>query len=336
MAKPWKQVIDKALELMEMSLQGKVVYLYGAKGVWLTSEAQIRDYFRRESAYFAKYSTEELNQIVRNSLGKYAMDCSGFTGLCTGDQQWSIGQINNCYKYNSLVAGPTASLLFTTFSGVGRHIGLDVGGTGHGQGLCMHIGWESTDANVRAGLAGIVFEPIANRPWERSGQSNAVDYAGVYSPYAPIAELWQRLHPNPSPTPTFDGWVGEVYGKALVTVYANPIGATPLVSYPALALGNLFEVVGDYENRWQILIANAYIGYIDKQYVLRKTPQKTGTVRTDLHLRANAGTSYKSLAIMPRGASVQICDTKPAADGRPWDYVIWNGMYGFASDRYIK
>ena len=210
MAKPWKDVIGKAIELMELSIQGKVCYLYGAKGVWLTSESQIRQYFAQEPTYFRKYSDEEKNQIVRNSIGKFAMDCSGFTGLCTGDRQWSIGQINNCFKYNTLAGGPTASLLFTTFSGVGRHIGLDVGGTGHGQGLCMHIGWESTDANVKAGLSGIVFEPIANRPWERSGQSNAVDYSGVYSPYAPIVDLWYRLHPNPSPTPTFEGWVGEV------------------------------------------------------------------------------------------------------------------------------
>lgn len=336
MAKPWKDVIAKAIELMELSLQGKVCYLYGAKGVWLTSEDQIRQYFRQEPNYFRKYSDSEKQQIISNSIGKYAMDCSALTGLCTGDMQWSIGQINNCFKYNTLAGGPTASLLFTTFSGVGRHIGLDVGGTGHGQGLCMHIGWESTDANVAKGLSGIVFEPIANRPWERSGQSNAVNYDGVYSPYAPIVDLWYRLHPNPSPTPTYDGWVGEVYGKKLVTVYQNPTGATPLNGYPALALGNLFEVIGDGGNRWQIKIANQYVGYIDKQYVLRKTPERTGKVTSDLWLRQNAGTNFKGICIMPKGSTVQICDTKPASDGKPWDYVIYAGQYGFCSDRYVK
>ena len=341
MAKLWKQVIDKAIELMELSLQGKVCYLYGAKGVWLKNEAMVWDYINREKAYFSKYSTEELNQIVKNSVGKFAMDCSALTGLCTGDMQWSIGQINNCFKYNSLVAGPTASLLFTTFSGVGRHIGLDVGGTGHGQGLCMHIGWESTDANVAKGLAGIVFEPIANRPWERSGQSNFVDYAGVYSPYAPIADLWYRLHPNPSPTPTYDGWVGEVYGKALVAVYQNPTGATPLSVYPALACGNLFDVVGDYGNRWQIKVlkeGKKYTGYLDKQYCLRKTEERNGVTTSDLHLRTNPGTSKKckSILIMPRGSVVSICDTKKSDEGTDWYYVIYKWQYGFASARYIK
>lgn len=324
----WDDVVNRAISAYRSH---DYVYLYGAKNVRLTSEAHIRDYFKREPAYFARYSEAEKAQIIRNSLGHMAADCSGFTGwVCTGDQQYSIGQINNCSKYNTLQAGPTGSIIFTTWAGQGRHIGLDVG-----NGLCMHIGWESTDKAIAEGRAGILFEPIATRAWEKSGESNCVDYAGAYSPYPPTTQLWNELHPNPQPVP-IQGWVGEVYGKALVTVYQNPTGATPLVSYPALALGNLFEGVGDYGNRWQILIANAYIGYIDKPYVLRKTPQKTGTVRTDLHLRANAGTSYKSLAIMPRGASVQICDTKPAADGRPWDYVIWHGMYGFASDRYIK
>lgn len=324
----WSEAVDRGIEAFRSN---DYVYLYGAKNVRLTSEAHIRDYFKREPAYFARYSEAEKAQIIRNSLGHMAADCSGFTGwVCTGDQQYSIGQINNCSKYNSLQAGPTGSIIFTTWAGQGRHIGLDVG-----NGLCMHIGWESTDKAIAEGRAGILFEPITARAWEKSGESNVVDYNGAYSPYPPTTQLWNELHPNPQPVP-IQGWVGEVYGKALVPVYQNATGVTPLATYPALALGNLFEVVGDYGNRWQILIANAYIGYIDKQYVLRKTPQKTGTVRTDLHLRANAGTSYKSIAIMPRGASVQICDQKPAADGRPWDYVIWNGMYGFASDRYIK
>lgn len=324
----WNEAVNNAINAFNTH---DYVYLYGAKAVRLTSEAQIRDYFRREPNYYSRYSSEELNQIVRNSLGHICADCSGFTGwVCTGDKQYSIGQINNCSKYSSLALGKTGSILFTTWGGQGRHIGLDVG-----NGLCMHMGYESTDANIKKGVAGIIFEPIANRAWEKSGESNFVDYTGAYSPYPPTTELWAELHPNPQPVP-FTGWVGEVYGKALVTVYQNPTGATPLASYPALAIGNLFEVVGESTNRWQIKIANQYVGYIDKQYVLRKTPAKTGTVRTDLHLRQNAGASYKSIAIMPKGSTVEICDQKPAADGRPWDYVIWNGMYGFASDRYIK
>lgn len=332
--RPWNNVIDRAIEAYK---SGEYVYLYGAKNVRLTSEAQIRQYFKQEPNYFKRYTEEEKAQIVRNSLGKIADDCSGFTGwTCTGDQQYSIGQINNCYKYNSLAAGPTASLLFTTWAGQGRHIGLDVGGTGTGTGLCMHMGWESTDKNIREGRAGIIFEPIANRAWERSGQSNCVDYTGAYSPYEPTAKLWNELHPEPKPTPPIPGWVGEVYGKQLVPVYQNPTGATPLATYPALALGNLFEVHSEQGNRWKIWIANQYYGWLDKQYCLRKTPYTTGKTTSDLWLRENPGTIYRGITIMPKGTEVQICDTKTAPNGKPWFYVIYKNQYGFCSAAYIK
>lgn len=331
----WKNVVDRAIAAYR---SGEYVYIYGAKNVRLTSEAQIRQYFKQEPNYFARYSEAEKAEIVRNSLGKIAVDCSGFTGwVCTGDQQYSIGQINNCYKYNSLAAGPTASIIFTTWGGTGRHIGLDVGGTGQGQGLCMHIGWESTDKAIQEGRAGILFEPIANRNWERSGQSNCVDYTGVYSPYAPTVELWNEIHHHPSPSPAWEGWVGEVYGKALIPVYSKPdTKSAQLPEYPNLALGNMFEVVGENGNFWQIKIANKYVGWIEKQYCLRKTPEKEGTVTTDLHMRQNAGAIYKSLMILPRGAKVQICDTKKAANGSDWYYIWYNGQYGFSSAKYIK
>lgn len=138
---------------------------------------------------------------------------------------------------------------------------------------------------------------------------------------------------EPDKTPK---WVGEAYGLKLVNVYANPTGTEPLKSYPQLAAGNLFDVCDERNGRWYIRIAGAYYGWIDKQFCLRKSPVKVVTVQTDLHLRANAGSGYKSLAIMPKGTQLQFCDQKPAADGKPWDYVIYNGQYGFCSDRYVK
>nr|DAV01116.1 MAG TPA: hydrolase [Bacteriophage sp.] len=131
-------------------------------------------------------------------------------------------------------------------------------------------------------------------------------------------------------------WVGEAYGKKLIPVYANSTGAMALPEYPALAVGNLFDVCDESDNRYYIRIAWEFYGWFDKQFVLRKSPYKTGNTTSDLHLRQNAGTGYKSLAIMPKGTTVQICDVKNASDGRPWDYIIYNGMYGFASDKYIK
>lgn len=327
----WNEVINKAIAAYK---SGEYVYLYGAKNVKLTSEAQIREYFKREPAYFAKYSEEEKNQIIRNSLGKIAADCSGFVGwVCTGDKQYSIGQINNCSKYNTLQAGPSGSILFTTWGGTGRHIGLDVG-----NGLCMHIGWESTDRAIREGRAGIIFEPIANRAWEKSGQSKVVNYTGSYSPYQPTTQLWNEVHPEPAPTPPIEGWVGEAYGKNLVPVYKDADGTAQLVEYPQLAAGNLFEVHGEQGGRWKIWIANKYYGWLDKQYCLRKSAQKEGKVTSDLWLRStpNPKTTTNKICIMPKNTIIQICDTKPAVDGKAWYYVIYKGQYGFCSMAYVK
>lgn len=131
-------------------------------------------------------------------------------------------------------------------------------------------------------------------------------------------------------------WVGEAYGKTTVPVYADATTSNPLTVWSALGAGNLFDVCDEKGSRYYIRIAGQYYGWLDKQFCLRKTPQRVGSVTTDLWLRANAGTGFKGITIMPRNASVQICDTKPASDGKPWDYIIYAGQYGFCSDRYIK
>lgn len=138
---------------------------------------------------------------------------------------------------------------------------------------------------------------------------------------------------GPDKTPK---WVGEAFGAKLINVYANPTGIEPLKAYSQLATGNLFDVCDESSTRFFVRIAGQYYGWIGKIYCLRKTPQKTVTVQTNLHLRANAGAGYKSLAIMPKGTQIQYCDQKPASDGRPWDHVIYKGQYGFCSDRYVK
>ena len=81
----WNEAIDIGIEAYR---SGKYVYLWGAKNVLLTSEAQIREYFRMEPAYYARYGEEERRQIIRNSLGRIANDCSGLVELCTGNAQW--------------------------------------------------------------------------------------------------------------------------------------------------------------------------------------------------------------------------------------------------------
>lgn len=157
----------------------KYCYFYGAKGQVMTDE-QMDYFFNAGADHFAKYSDTELRQIRENSRGKIGYDCSGFTGwVCTGDKQWSTGQIENCSIVTpNLVAGVAGSLLYTTYSGAGRHIALDIG-----YGYCLQTAWESTDAAIAEGRDSIFLDKIIDGKfgikWEKSGQSNVLDYTGA-------------------------------------------------------------------------------------------------------------------------------------------------------------
>lgn len=148
-------------------------YFYGSKGQVLT-DAVMDNLINAERAYFAKYSAEEMAQIRRNSRGKIGFDCSGFTGQCTGDKVWSTGQISNCSLITTPRDGVAGSLLYTTFGGKGRHIGLDIG-----YGFCLDMGYESTDAAVREGRDSVRLTRISETAWEKSGQSRVLDYTGA-------------------------------------------------------------------------------------------------------------------------------------------------------------
>lgn len=317
----WSEAVDRGIAAYR---SGAYCYFYGAKNVVLT-ESTMNALIAAEPAYFARYTAEEIRQIKKNSIGLVGVDCSAFTGLCTGDQQWSKGQIANCSKYNTIQAGPTGSVLFTTWGGRGRHVGLDAG-----NGMALQAGWESTDRAIREGRAGILFTRISDTAWEQSGESNAVDYTGARSPYEPTSELIREVYGG------FETFVGEAYGATTVPVYQDPTGTALLPEWPYLAAGNLYDVIDDGGAFWRVWIAGKYAGWVRKENTLRKTPERTGTVRTALHLRQAPGAQSKSLQVMPAGTVVQICDTKPAPDGRPWYYIINGGVYGFASAYYIK
>jgi len=173
----WDEAVKNGLQAYCSYIeQNNVCYLYGAKGTYLDSEATIREFMRMEPGYFSRYSDAEKAQIVKNSIGKIAYDCSGFVGwCCTGDRQYSTGQINNSVLNESLAAGPAGSILYTTYGGRGRHIGLDIG-----YGYCLDMAYESTDANIQVHRAGVRLYRIKDGrvAWEKSGKSNVVDYTG--------------------------------------------------------------------------------------------------------------------------------------------------------------
>lgn len=175
----WDEAVKTALTAHYQSIYyDHFVYLYGAKGITLREESQIRELFKMEPQYFSRYSDAEKYEIIKNSIGKIAYDCSGFVGwLCTGDMRYSTAQFENSHdKTQDTRLGPAGSILYTTYGGTGRHIGLDVG-----QGFCCDMAYESTDKNIREHKAGVRFYPIRAGicPWEWSAQSNVLDYTGA-------------------------------------------------------------------------------------------------------------------------------------------------------------
>lgn len=134
----------------------------------------------------------------------------------------------------------------------------------------------------------------------------------------------------------YDIWVGECYGVQFAPVYAQASPTGDRCTWPTLATGNLFEVIGESGDYYHIRIATTHYGYIRKQFVLRKTTAKTGTVTSSVYVRQNAGASYKAIGVLNAKQTVEICDTKKAANGADWYYIKFMDGYGFSSARYIK
>lgn len=270
--KLWSKAVDDGIKAFK---SGEYVYFYGAKCIRLGDDNM--DYLiKAEPAYFSRYTAEEIRQIKNNSRGKIGVDCSGFVGwVCTGDKQWSTGQINNCSKYTSVKDGNTGSILYTTWGGKGRHIGIDIG-----NGYCLQAGYESTDANVKAGRAGIFLSSVFDTAWEKSGESNAVNYSGAHSPYEPttklIEEIFGRTEPKRDPEYVAEAttWV-NVRTSPEVKNNINGYPLNPMVQYPMLGPGNLVDVCDDtFAPGWSyVRIAGKYFGWVASQYLKLPEPK---------------------------------------------------------------
>lgn len=158
------QVIQNAMKMLYE--KHKYAYFYGAKGQKLTDEA-MNALIACEKDYFSKYSTSELAQIKQYSRGKIGYDCSGFISAITGQSNYSTGFYNESVNKTSPTLGTEGNLLYTTFNGTGRHIGLDIG-----YGYFLHMRKEGST---------VEFGKVSDYAWEKSGQIRSVDYAGAKS-----------------------------------------------------------------------------------------------------------------------------------------------------------
>lgn len=136
--------------------------------------------------------------------------------------------------------------------------------------------------------------------------------------------------------PESPSWVGECFGIDFLTVRTAPNDNAGKCEWSTLGTGNLFEVLEESDGWCKIRIAYKYIGYIPRRYVLRKTPYTTGKVTSAVYVRVNAGSGFRQIGVLDSGATVEICDVKPASNGSDWYYVRFGDGWGFSSAKYIK
>lgn len=159
-------------------------------------------------------------------------------------------------------------------------------------------------------------------------------------------------------TTTYKKWVGAAT-KNGTDVFANSTGTSKLSTYPKLNKGNLVDVIGVSGTRYQVKIADKFVGYVEKSNI--KDPNAVTTKPTtstskpasktkypfvgevtasELNVRTGAGTNYGKLSsypILKRGNLVDVLKAKKDTSGNKWYQVRIAGKYtGYVYAQYIK
>lgn len=122
------EVSQRAYELWEK--RDNIAYLYGTKGEMGTEEF-IRNKFKQYPSYFSKYTSQQLEDIVKYSLGKQLFDCSGFVCYCAGIPDVYSGKLleEGTNKTKNMKDGKAGWLCYKK-----GHVGID-----RGDGTFLHI-----------------------------------------------------------------------------------------------------------------------------------------------------------------------------------------------------
>lgn len=166
---------------------------------------------------------------------------------------------------------------------------------------------------------------------------------------------------KPSQT-TYNKWVGAAT-KNGTDVFTNSTGTSKLSTYPKLNKGNLVDVIGVSGIRYQVKIADKFVGYVEKTNIKdpnavvtkpsasTSKPAKKGynksekwkgviIAKSGLKVRKSPGTSNADLECsfspLKYNTPVSVCDSTTGSDGNKWYYICYKGKYGFSSAKYIK
>ena len=180
--------------------------------------------------------------------------------------------------------------------------------------------------------------------------------------YSIVKSIMNSSSTSKPSTSTYNKWVGAVT-KDDTDVFANPTGTSKLSTYPKLNKGNLVDVIGVSGTRYQVKIADKFVGYVEKtnikdpNAVVTKPSASTSkpakkeynksekwkgviTAKSGLKVRKSPGTSNADLECsfspLKYNTPVSVCDSTTGSDGNKWYYICYKGKYGFSSAKYIK
>lgn len=153
--------------------------------------------------------------------------------------------------------------------------------------------------------------------------------------------------PSPAPVqPSYTAWVGSCTTDG-TDVFSDATGASKLSTYPKLNAGNLVDIIGESDTRYQVRIAAKYVGYIEKSNI--KNPAATATKKypfvgkvtaNKLNVRKKAGTEHPLLPEYPQLNKDNLINvlgvTKDTKGDRWYKVSITKKEYiGYVSAKYI-
>lgn len=172
--------------------------------------------------------------------------------------------------------------------------------------------------------------------------------------YSIVKSIMNSSSTSKPSTSTYNKWVGAAT-KDGTDVFANATGTSKLSTYPKLNKGNLVDVIGVSGTRYQVKIADKFVGYVEKSNikdpnaVVTKPSASTSKTKypfvgevtaSELNVRTGTGTNYDKLSsypILKRGNLVDVLKAKKDTSGNKWYQVRIAGKYtGYVSAQYIK
>lgn len=180
--------------------------------------------------------------------------------------------------------------------------------------------------------------------------------------YSIVKSIMNSSSTSKPSTTIYKKWVGAAT-KNDTDVFANPTGTSKLSTYQKLNKGNLVDVIGVSGTRYQVKIADKFVGYVEKTNIKdpnavvvkpsasTNKPVKKGynksekwkgvvTAKSGLKVRKSPGTSKTDLECsfspLKYNTPVSVCDSTTGSDGNTWYYICYKGKYGFSSAKYIR